>query len=129
MPKKLFICEKPSQARDIARILGVTQKQEFYIEGTDTIVTWCLGHLLETAMPEHYCENIKPWRVEKLPIIPEVWHMLPVARVKKQLSAVKKLIKQTKHIIIATDADREGELIAREVMSYCKYKGVIHKNK
>jgi len=89
MNKKLFICEKPSQAKDIARVLSVTKRREGYIDNTDTIVTWCLGHLLETAKPERYCDNIKPWRIEKLPIIPEQWHMEPVHRVKKQLTIVK----------------------------------------
>ncbi len=127
MAKKLYICEKPSQARDIARVLGASQKQEGFIDSADVTVTWCLGHLLETAKPDHYNDSLKPWRIEKLPVIPEKWHMVPVARVKKQLTVVKRLIKQSKHIIIATDADREGELIAREVMDYCNYKGLIER--
>ncbi len=127
MDKKLFVCEKPSQARDISRVLGATKKRESYIEGSEVIVTWCLGHLLEAAKPEYYCADLKPWRIEKLPVIPEKWHMEPVSRVKKQLAAVKKLIKSSNHIVIATDADREGELIARELMAYCNYQGKIER--
>tara|TARA_R110002110_G_scaffold119309_2_gene293737 strand:- start:21141 stop:23306 length:2166 start_codon:yes stop_codon:yes gene_type:complete len=127
MSKKLYICEKPSQARDISRVLGVKKKHESHIEGSDIIVTWCLGHLLESAKPDYYCKELKPWRIEKLPIIPETWHMEPVGRVKKQLQAVKKLIKSTNHIVIATDADREGELIARELMEYCRYQGTVER--
>ncbi len=125
--KKVFICEKPSQARDIAHVLGANRKKDGYIEGQETIVTWCLGHLLETAKPEHYCKNIKPWRIDILPIIPQKWHMEPTLKVKKQLGVVSTLIKNTNHIVIATDADREGELIAREIISYCQYKGHIER--
>lgn len=59
MDKKLFVCEKPSQARDISRVLGATKKRESYIEGSEVIVTWCLGHLLEAAKPKHYCADLK----------------------------------------------------------------------
>jgi len=127
MNKKLFVCEKPSQARDIARALGATRKRENYIEGSEVLVTWCLGHLLEAAKPDYYCANLKPWRIEKLPILPEQWHMEPVNKVKKQFMAVKKLIKSSSHIVIATDADREGELIARELIAYCHYQGKIER--
>lgn len=124
---KLYICEKPSQARDIARILKATKKSEGYIQGHNIIVTWCLGHLVETAKPEHYRPDIKPWRINKLPIIPEQWHLFPVDKVKKQLNIVKKLINNTNSIVVATDADREGELIARELLDLCKYKGSIER--
>tara|TARA_R110002110_G_scaffold209215_1_gene421601 strand:+ start:8831 stop:10996 length:2166 start_codon:yes stop_codon:yes gene_type:complete len=127
MIKKLFICEKPSQASDISRVLGATQKREGFIEGDGVIVTWCLGHLLEAAKPDYYCKELKPWRIEKLPVIPKDWHMEPVARVKKQLTVVKKMIKSANHVVIATDADREGELIARELMTYCKYEGKVER--
>lgn len=127
MSKKLFICEKPSQARDISRILGANQKREGFIEGAGVIVTWCLGHLLEAAKPDYYCKDLKPWRIEKLPIVPKDWRMEPVLRVQKQLTIVKKMIKSAKHIVIATDADREGELIAREIMAYCKYDGIVER--
>ncbi len=127
MTKKLFICEKPSQARDISRVLGANQKRDGFLEGQEVLVTWCLGHLLEAAKPDYYCKELKPWRIEKLPIIPQDWRMEPVIRVKKQLAVVTKMIKSTKHIVVATDADREGELIARELLAYCHYNGKVER--
>lgn len=124
---KLYICEKPSQARDIARILKANQKKDGYIQGNGVIVTWCLGHLVETAKPDYYRKDIKPWRVTKLPIIPEQWKTLPVPKVKKQLDIVQDLVNKSKHIIISTDADREGELIAREILSLCNYSNKIER--
>lgn len=108
----LYLCEKPSQARDIARALNATQKQDGYIEGKNIIVTWCVGHLLETAPPDYYCDDLKPWRMEKLPIIPKQWHMQIVDKTKKQFTVIKKLLKAVDQVVIATDCDREGEVIA-----------------
>lgn len=123
----LYICEKPSQARDIAKVLGAHKRHEHYLEGSEIKVTWCLGHLLETAWPEHYCPDINPWRMERLPVIPTQWQLLPVSRTKPQLSAIKKLVKETQHVVIATDADREGEVIARELLDYFKFQGKIQR--
>ena len=74
---KLYICEKPSQARDIARELGAKSFKDGYIEGKGIVVTWALGHLLEMKGPETYVEKIKPWRIEILPIIPEKFEYQP----------------------------------------------------
>lgn len=123
----LYICEKPSQARDIAKVLGAHKRHEHYLEGDDIKITWCLGHLLETAWPEHYCSDINPWRMEKLPVVPTQWQLMPVNKTKPQLSAIKKLLKETQHVVIATDADREGELIARELLEYFKFHGKIER--
>lgn len=123
----LYICEKPSQARDIARVLGVTTRGEGYIEGQGIQVTWCLGHLLELAPPESYCNNLKPWRMDVLPVVPKKWVVSPVARTKKQFNIIKKLLKSTKHVIIATDADREGDVIGREILDYCGFKGKVER--
>lgn len=123
----LYICEKPSQARDIASVLGVHSKQDGYIEGNGIAVTWCLGHLLELAPPEHYCENLKPWRMEILPVIPKEWHLVPNKKTKSQLSIIKKLLKQTNYVIIATDADREGDVIGREILDYYNYEGKVER--
>lgn len=127
MMTTLYICEKPSQARDIANVLGVHSKQDGYIEGDGITVTWCLGHLLELAPPEHYCENLKPWRMEVLPIIPKEWHLVPNKKTKTQLNIIKKLLKQTNHVIIATDADREGDVIGRELLDYFDYQGQVER--
>ncbi|CAM4400099.1 MAG: DNA topoisomerase 3 [Legionellaceae bacterium] len=124
---KLFLCEKPSQARDIANVLGNTKKSEHYLTGNDFIVTWCYGHLLEMKSPEDYNALYKRWSLDTLPIIPEKWAMLPVEKTKKQFQAIKTLLKTTEHVVIATDADREGELIARELLTYCGYRGTIER--
>lgn len=104
----LYICEKPAQARDIARNLRVTKRYDGYMEGNDYIVTWCVGHLLELAPPEYYNADIKPWRIDKLPIIPNKWEMLVSLRTKKQFNVIKGLLKNTDHVVIASDPDREG---------------------
>lgn len=121
----LYLCEKPSQARDIAKILGVNRKTEHCLEGNGIAVTWCYGHLLETVPPEAYDARFKSWRLSDLPIIPDAWQVVPVTKAKAQLTAIKHLLKKTKEVVIATDADREGELIGREVLDFCKYKGEI----
>lgn len=121
----LYLCEKPSQARDIAKILGVTRKTEHCLEGQDITVTWCYGHLLETVPPEAYDARFKGWRLSDLPIVPDIWQVAPVVKAKRQLVAIKNLLKKTRVVVIATDADREGELIGREVLDFCKYKGEI----
>lgn len=123
----LYLCEKPSQGRDIARVLGVNQRNETHLKGKDIIVTWCIGHLLETVSPDFYCDDLKPWRLEKLPIVPKAWQMQVVEKTKKQFNAIKKLLKETQHVVIATDADREGEVIAREILGLCCYNGKIER--
>jgi len=125
MIKTLYICEKPSQARDIAKILGCHEKQDGCLKMRDTVVTWCFGHLLEASPPDHYCENIKPWRIDILPIIPKTWHMISKKEVSKQFKIIKACLKETETVIVATDADREGEVIARELLDICKFKGQI----
>jgi DNA topoisomerase III len=121
----LYICEKPSQARDIARVLQCYEKKEGYFKNEHLGVTWCFGHLLETAAPEHYCKNIKPWRMEVLPIVPEKWEMQIKKEASKQFNIIKKLLKTMNLVVIATDADREGEVIAREILETCNYKDSI----
>ncbi len=121
----LYLCEKPSQARDIAKVLNVNQRQQGFIQGSNIIVTWCLGHLLEQQPPEYYCKNLKPWRLDVLPVIPDTWCMAVKPKLKKQFNTVKALLKKATTVIIATDADREGECIAREVLDYCHYFGEI----
>lgn len=70
---RLFLCEKPSQGRDIAKVLGATRRGDGCLIGTETTVTWCIGHLLETASPEAYGEQFKSWSLDHLPIIPAQW--------------------------------------------------------
>lgn len=121
------LCEKPSQARDIANVLGACSRREGFIEGNGYCVTWCLGHLLELAPPEHYEKNLKPWRLNVLPVMPESWEMVPNKKTSKQLTVIKKILKNTDHVIVATDADREGDVIGREVLDYFNFSGKIER--
>lgn len=123
----LYICEKPSQARDIAKFLNVLERKEGYIQGSGVIVTWCLGHLLELAPPDYYRTDLKPWRRAVLPVIPEQWIVLPCAKTKSQLNIIGKLLKKAQSVVVATDADREGSLIAHEILTYFHYKGKIER--
>lgn len=116
--KHLVIAEKPSVARDIARVLRCTKKTNTYIEGNDYIVTWALGHLVTLADPEQYGEQFKTWNMETLPMLPQDWKLVIIKQTGKQYSSIKELIyrKDVQDIIIATDAGREGELVARWIL-------------
>lgn len=126
---QLYLCEKPSQARDIASVLGKGQKGDGCIRvGSNIIVTWARGHLLEQAPPDKYDEKYgKPWRTEVLPIIPSQWKLEVVADAKAQFRAIRDLLKQASEVIVSTDADREGEVIARELLEYCAYRGPVRR--
>ena len=116
--KHLVIAEKPSVGRDIARVLHCNKKTNTYIEGTDYIVTWALGHLVTLADPEQYNEQYKTWNMDTLPMLPEHWKLVVIKQTGRQFHAVKELIfrKDVSDIIIATDAGREGELVARWIL-------------
>mgnify|MGYP002592104194 FL=1 len=116
--KHLVIAEKPSVGRDIARVLHCNKKTNTYIEGTDYIVTWALGHLVTLADPEQYDEQYKTWNIDTLPMLPEHWKLVVIKQTGRQFHAVKELIfrKDVSDIIIATDAGREGELVARWIL-------------
>ena len=116
--KHLVLAEKPSVARDIARVLHCTKKTNSYIEGNEYIVTWALGHLVTLADPEQYGEQYKTWNMDTLPMLPKEWKLVVIKQTSKQYSAVKELIcrKDVSDIIIATDAGREGELVARWIL-------------
>lgn len=117
--KHLVIAEKPSVGRDIARVLHCNKKTNTYIEGTDYIVTWALGHLVTLADPEQYGEQYKTWNMDTLPMLPEHWKLVVIKQTGRQFHAVKELIfrKDVSDIIIATDAGREGELVARWILN------------
>lgn len=114
---KLIITEKPSVARDIARVLKVTGKKEGMIEGNGMLITWALGHLIEFAQPDEYGQEYEKWDMGMLPIIPDAFKTKPIERSKSQYNIVKDLLqrKDIKEVICATDAGREGELIFRLV--------------
>jgi len=122
---KLYLCEKPSQARDISRVLGVRQKGEGCLKGNDIVVTWCFGHLLEMAPPDAYDEALKRWRFETLPITPQRWKLVVKKSARQQYKVIQQLLKQSTDVVIATDADREGETIAREILTRCRWRGPL----
>ena len=116
--KSLVIAEKPSVARDIARVLKCNKNINGAIEGDRYIVTWGLGHLVTLADPEDYDKKYKEWKMEDLPMVPDVFKLEVIGQTAKQYHAVKAQIhrQDVGEIIIATDAGREGELVARLIL-------------
>ncbi|WP_411993003.1 DNA topoisomerase III [Agarivorans sp. DSG3-1] len=121
---RLYIAEKPSLARAIAAVLPKPQqKQNGYIQlANGDCVTWCIGHLLEQAEPEHYDSRFKQWRFEHLPILPEQWQWKAKSKTASQLKVIKSLIKQANSLVHAGDPDREGQLLVDLVIDHCKAK-------
>ncbi|MFT0546122.1 DNA topoisomerase III [Allopusillimonas ginsengisoli] len=124
---RLFLCEKPSQGKDIGKVLGATQRDNGCLKGPGVIVTWCIGHLVEAAPPEAYDAKLKHWSIGELPIIPQHWRVEVKPKTAAQFNVVKQLLAQATELVIATDADREGELIAREIVDLCGYRGPIQR--
>ena len=122
MAKSVVIAEKPSVARDIARVLNCNKKGNGYLEGNQYIVTWALGHLVTLADPESYDVKYKTWNLEDLPMLPERLKLTVIKQTGKQFNAVKSQLirKDVNEIIIATDAGREGELVARWIIDKVK---------
>ncbi|HCF56365.1 MAG TPA: DNA topoisomerase III, partial [Bacillus sp. (in: Bacteria)] len=122
MSKSVVIAEKPSVARDIARVLKCDKKGNGYLEGSKYIVTWTLGHLVTLADPESYDVKYKKWNLEDLPMLPERLKLTVIKQTGKQFNAVKSqlLRKDVNEIIVATDAGREGELVARWIIDKVK---------
>ncbi|MEE6132563.1 DNA topoisomerase III [Priestia sp. GS2] len=121
--KSLVLAEKPSVARDLARVLGCTQTKKGYIEGPNYVVTWALGHLVELQTPEDYDNQYKTWRMEDLPIMPEKMKLKVIKKTSPQFRTVSQLAKRSdiKELVIATDAGREGELVARWIMEKVRW--------
>ena len=116
--KALVIAEKPSVARDIARVLKCTKNISGAIEGEKYVVTWALGHLVTLADPEEYSKEYKEWKMEVLPMMPKPMKLIVIQKTAKQYRAVKEQLfrKDIGEIVIATDAGREGELVARWIL-------------
>ena len=116
--KSLVIAEKPSVARDIARVLHCNQKGNGTLEGKDYVVTWALGHLVTLADPEEYDKKYTKWEMATLPMMPEEMKLVVIRQTSKQYNAVKTQLfrKDIGDVIIATDAGREGELVARWIL-------------
>lgn len=120
--QRLFIAEKPSLARAVAAALpGPTRNEQGFIRcGNGDVVTWCLGHLLEQVEPDVYDARYKRWSLADLPIVPEQWRLKPRKAAAKQLSVIRKLLKEFELIVHTGDPDREGQLLVDEVIDYCR---------
>ena len=117
----LIITEKPSVARTISKVLGVTTRRDGYLEGGGYLISWCVGHLVELAPPGAYDPRLERWDRADLPILPEKWQYLVSSSTKKQFDVLCKLMHRSDvdRIVCATDAGREGELIFRLVYQEC----------
>lgn len=129
MGKSLVLTEKPSVGRDIAKILGCHQKGNGCLIGPKYIVTWALGHLVTLADPEAYGDQYKQWRLEDLPMLPKEMELVVIKETSKQYATVKQLLRQpeVEELIIATDAGREGELVARWIIQKAGWKKPIRR--
>lgn len=118
MGKILVLTEKPSVGRDIAKVLGCNKNGTGYIEGDRYIVTWALGHLVTLADPEEYSEKYKTWKLDDLPMLPDKMHLVVIKETSKQYGIVRSLMgrNDVDELVIATDAGREGELVARWII-------------
>lgn len=123
MTKRLVLAEKPSVAKDLARILKATQQHKTYFEGDQYIVTWAFGHLLTLKMPEDLNQDWQQWQMEQLPMIPKQIGIKPLPKTRKQLKAIAQLSKRSDVTegIIATDSGRAGELLARWILQWVKF--------
>lgn len=122
MKKNIVLAEKPSVARDIARVLNCHKNADGYIEGKEYVVTWALGHLVTLANPESYDQKYKTWKLEDLPMLPEPLKLTTIKQTSKQYNTVRRLLNRNDigTIIIATDSAREGELVARWIIKQAK---------
>ncbi len=123
--KTIVVAEKPSVARDIARVLGARSKKEGLLEGNGYVVTWALGHLVHFAEPDEYGPPWKGrWSYQQLPMIPAAWKLKTSKATQAQYRIVQKLLNDpdTAEIICATDAGREGELIFRLIYQHANCK-------
>lgn len=127
MSKTVVLAEKPSVGRDIAKVLKCGKKGNGFFEGDHYIVTWALGHLVTHADPEVYDEKYKAWRLEDLPMLPQTLKLVVIKQTGKQFQAVKAQLnrKDVNEIVIATDAGREGELVARWILEKANVKKPI----
>jgi len=127
LSKTVVLAEKPSVGRDIAKVLGCNQKGNGFFEGKQYIVTWALGHLVTLADPELYDDKYKAWKLEDLPMLPKYAKLVVIKKTSKQFQAVKAQLnrKDVNEIVIATDAGREGELVARWIIEKAAVKKPI----
>ena len=125
MAKTLVLAEKPSVGKELARVLGAGRGGDGYMEGPEYIVTWALGHLVTLADPEEYDAKYKTWDMETLPMLPEKRKLTVIRETSRQFRVVQGLMKRPDvgELVIATDAGREGELVARWIMEKAAWRG------
>ena len=124
---KLWLCEKPSQAKAVAARIGVVGRGDGFIDTKDGKVTWCFGHMLGIKSPGDHNEKCKTQSIEALPIIPNHFEQSVSDDKIKQTKIIGKLLKESDHVVIATDGDREGELLGREILDYFNWSGNIER--
>lgn len=120
MAKSLIITEKPSVAQEFARILGVSGRNDGYIENSDYVITWCVGHLVEMVYPEVYDEKYKKWKLEDLPFLPKEYKYDVIPAVSKQYDVVHKMLhrEDIDTVYWAGDAGKEGQTIEENIRMY-----------
>lgn len=125
---KVIITEKPSVARDIASVLKITGKKNGYIEGRGCAITWAFGHLVTLLEPGEYDPELRKWRLDSLPFIPDEFKLKLIDNqgIPEQFETIKRLCQEAEEIVCATDAGREGELIFRYILalSECENKPI-----
>jgi DNA topoisomerase-3 len=129
MGKKLVLAEKPSVARDLAKIIGANEKHKNYYEGKNYIVTWAYGHLLTLKMPEDINKEWHEWKLETLPMIPKKFGIKPLLKTGGQLKAIASLSKRAdvSGMVVATDSGRAGELLARFIIEWIRFNKPIER--
>ena len=129
MSKTLVLAEKPSVGREIARVLGCRKAPGGYMESEKYVVTWALGHLVTLAEPEHYGDKYKNWSMDTLPMLPEKMSLKVIPETAKQFKVVKSQMQRPEvdSLVIATDAGREGELVARWIMEKAGFKKPVRR--
>ena len=117
---RVVVAEKPSVARDLARVLGAQRRCDGYLEGNGWQVTWAIGHLVQLKTPDEYDPALKRWSMERLPFVPERFELRPTdsASARQQLEVVAGLCRSAEELVCATDAGREGELIFRYILDH-----------
>lgn len=120
MAKSLIITEKPSVAQEFARILGVSGRNDGYIENSDYVITWCVGHLVEMVYPEVYDEKYKKWKLEDLPFLPKDYKYDVIPAVSRQYDVVHKMLhrEDIDTVYWAGDAGKEGQTIEENIRMY-----------
>ncbi|MBL8727963.1 MAG: DNA topoisomerase 3 [Planctomycetes bacterium] len=125
---RVVVAEKPSVARDLAKVLGAHQRRDGFLEGNGWQVTWAIGHLVQLKTPDEYDPALKRWSMERLPFVPERFELRPTGNqgARRQLDVVAELCRTAEELVCATDAGREGELIFRYILDFAGCAGREH---